>query len=169
MTTVANGRCTSEPGEVENAMGTNPRLGSQPVEVADNDNSIEYGDTEEGNEAYRPGEVQVHAAEPKGGYAANHGEGNVEEQEQRLGNGVERRQQQAEDDEHGGGQHDGKALHGAGLVLELATPITVVSGGQGKLRIETPLGRPPSRGWRSLSAEPSPPTVPEPPDPRRNS
>ncbi len=153
MTTVASGRWISDSGargdrhrqeaERGHQRGHQHRLEPRPralqdglpqadpvfpqlVDRRDHHDPVQHRDAEQRDEADRRREVQVQAAHPQRGDAADQRERDVEDDEACLPDVAERDEQQQEDDRERQRDHDDQPLHGALLVLELAAPLQVI-------------------------------------------
>ncbi len=102
----------------------------QLIDGGDEDDAVEHGHAEEGDEADRSGKIEVHAAQPEHGDAADGGKGDGAKDKKALAERVECGVKQGEDEEDREGKNQGETLRGASLIFELATPIGPVAGGK---------------------------------------
>ena len=81
---------------------------AQFVEVADHDDAVEHGDAEERDEADARADAQIEVADDEREDAADQREGNVEDDEHRLFDRVERAEEQQENRGDGDRHDDGR-------------------------------------------------------------
>ena len=88
------------------------------IQVLDENDPVEHGNTEEGDKANTRGDTQVKPAHPEQDHSAGQGERQIHENEHRVSSLAEHQVQQSEDDGERDRHHDHQVSRGALLVFE---------------------------------------------------
>ena len=100
------------------------------IDMADHDDSVEHGDSEECNEADARRKIEVDTAKPERGYSTHQRERHDAEDQEHLLCAPERGVEQRGDDKKRDGKDDQQTLLGSLLILVLSTPLQTIAGRQ---------------------------------------
>src|SRR6202790_549751 len=109
---------------------------AQLIDRADENDSIQHGDSEQGNETDRGRQIQIHSANPEGGNAPDQCKGYIRDDQERLFDRGKAEVKKNKDHGNCDRNNKHKATSGSLLILKLAAIFNKITGRQGNVVFE---------------------------------